>query len=273
VRNAIALAIAVILGIIAVFGVVEYVRDQREELEKRFDPVKVAVAARRIMAGETITQKDIDPNGKVSSAELLLPGQVLQNEAYAVLVGKEINRNMERGEQFLLGYIRQPAPRMEDLLPPDERAATIAVDAISGVGGALTPGSYVDIFGTFQLSETGERVTGGAMAGRTVLLLSNVRVIAVGARTRENAYAAGGRRQAAYSTVTLSLTPEEVPLVVHARTIGDLTLALRSPAAAADVAGATPQLEMDAARLLDRARELNNVRRLRIEREIEGRIE
>jgi pilus assembly protein CpaB len=151
-------------------------------------------------------------------------------------VGQTINRTLERGEPFMYSYFRRPVERLQARLESDERAVTLRVDAITGVAGNLVPGSHVDIIGTFPLTpQTGGKAPAAGTAGsHTMLLLADVTVLAVDNRLREAQYyvsSRGSSRGAAYSSVTVSVTPKEANILVYAQDYGVLTMALRPPAA------------------------------------------
>ena len=51
-----------------------------------------------------------------------------------------------------MSYFRQPVEKLDKQLHRGERAITLRVDAITGVAYNITPGSHVDIIGTFPLA-------------------------------------------------------------------------------------------------------------------------
>ena len=137
-----------------------------------------------------------------------------------------------------------------------ERAMTISVSDVTGVGGLIQPNDHVDILGTFE--STAPRMTSSASAksgkdfkamqeyfvgkaiesagagGDTVALtlLQNVTVLATGKRCSEVTLPGGqsfGRGEEEYESVTLLVTPAEAQLLVFAQGYGELTLTLRNP--------------------------------------------
>jgi pilus assembly protein CpaB len=117
------------------------------------------------------------------------------------------------------------------------------VDPITGVAGNIAPGSHVDILGTFpQGGPSGARPgVSGVAALHTIPVLSNVTIIALDSRVREDDYtvAQSGQRTRNYSSVTVGVTPDEAALLIYAQQFGQLTLALRPPA------DATPPTTLD----------------------------
>ena len=233
-RNKLALVVAIVLGLIAVYGVHQYLAREKEQYRKEFRAVRVVAAAERIKAGVVIRPKMLSAR-EMSEAGVTADHILLREEAR--LIGQTINRSVERGEPLLSSYFRQPVQRLQDRLDDGWRAITLRVDLISGVAGNVAPGSRVDILGTFPGADSR---TGGAAAGRggapaesqTVVMLTNVKILAVDNRTREMQYitTGGARRRASYGSVTVAVTPDEASILVYAQQYGVLTLALRSPA-------------------------------------------
>jgi pilus assembly protein CpaB len=64
-----------------------------------------------------------------------------------------------------------------------------------------------------------------------MLLLPNVKIIAVDSRVRDEEYTAvTGTRSRNYSSVTIAVTPSEATALIYAQQLGTLTMALRPPA-------------------------------------------
>lgn len=231
-KNWLALVVAVILGLIAVYGVRQYIGGKEKKLEQTYKTVRVVTAGERLKAGvpvkpEMLGFSDLPEAAVTDDHVLLRDGDRL--------VGQTIIRTVERGEPLMMSYFRQPVERLENRLHADERAVSLKVDAISGVAGNLTPGSHVDIIGTFPIGGAVGKgaTTGGITASHTVPLLSNVAIIAIDSRTREEDYTAlstGVARTRQYSSVTVAATPQEANLLIYAQQYGQLTLTLRPPA-------------------------------------------
>lgn len=231
-KNKLALVVAVLLGLIAVWGVHQYLSAQKDKYETTYRSVSVVAAAERMKAGV-----DIRPNmlGSVSMPE---PGVTADHILWSDkerLIGQTINRNVERGDALLASYFRRPVERLQDKLEPGERALTLRVDSISGVAGNIVPGSHVDILGTFGVKkdkQKSEKALGTQPDSNTVVVLADVRILAVDNRTREVQYITqgGSQRRASYGTVTVAVSPDEANVLTYAQDLGTLTLTLRSPA-------------------------------------------
>ena len=99
---------------------------------------------------------------------------------------------------------------MDEMLP----AARLAAERVLAV---LRPGDRVDVLYTTR--------QGGEI--KTSTLLQNLLVLSVGGATTVEGEAVAGRRSA--KSVSLSVTTEQAQLVVEAKALGRLTLALRNP--------------------------------------------
>ncbi len=236
-RHRLALIVAVVLGLIAMYGVHRHMAGGREELRKKFRSIRVAAAAERIKAGTVITPRMFyreRRGGKVSRGTVMPESAVTADHISAAeedwLVGQTIMRTVERGEPLLASYFRRPVVRLDNKLEHGERALPLRVDAITGVAGNLVPGSRVDILGTFPVASDEKARVGSSAALKTVLLFSDVTVLAVDNRTQEDRFAAPGERRRTYQSVTVAVTPEEAIILVYAQDYGRLTLTLRPPA-------------------------------------------
>ena len=113
---------------------------------------------------------------------------------------------------------------LASLIPKGKRAVALPVDTASSFSGMIRPGDRVDVLRT-RSSENKRR---------TETLLQNVMVAAVGNKTsRERERSMMGKtnnmRSFASESITLALSPKDAQQMVHARTLGNLTLILRNP--------------------------------------------
>jgi pilus assembly protein CpaB len=236
-----------------VVGVHRYIRKEREKDTAGMKPVAVIAAAKRIKAGTPVTRAMLTQK---MVPERDLPDEAIEIAAVGRLVGRELRRNLDRGKVLQWDYFDTPRPEDTRVLLPGERAVAMPVDTVSGVAGLIQPNSRIDIYGTFSL-ESKERK--GAMERRTVLLLSDVIVLAIDNITHSAQTRAYGRerRKQGYSSLTLALTPEESALLIFAQGSGDLHCALRQMA---DVGAIAEPIEVDLKNFLDLAKQANQKR-------------
>jgi pilus assembly protein CpaB len=137
-------------------------------------------------------------------------------------------------------------------VPRSRRAITIAVTAVSGVGGNLRPGNFVDIFGTFEFGRPtgyqGGQIVYADEKTETRLLMQNVQVGAVEREIRKGGPTARhyispedaaeqeksmgeelrAARERPVSNVTLLTSPTQAQQIILAQQLGELELVLRS---------------------------------------------
>ena len=273
-RNKLALVVAVVLGLIAVYGVARLIQGEKQKYEQKNRTVRVAAAGKRIVAGThidaTCLLKEESKDGKVllgiEIPEAAITGENIPVSDEDRLYDLAINRTVERGEPLLVSYFRQPVEKLDAQLHLGERAITLRVDAITGVASNVAPGSHVDIIGTFPLAQQAGAApvrAAGAAASRTMLLFQDVTVIAVDNRTRDEDYASGPgvMRSRTYGSVTVAATPLEANVLVFAQQYGTLTLALRPPADSLPPSG---QIEINEGNVIKNADNAEKARQERL---------
>ena len=220
---------AVVVGLFAAFLVYLYAQQQDERVEElTANPHQVMVAATDIAPGTPLTEELIST--KEVPAQFL-PANPLLREDLAYYLDQPVSGSIDAGDMILTSdfVVAEVARTLSARVPTGERAMTMAVDAISGVGGLLQPGDRVDILGTFPVGQEDELIpeAGGrdSIGFVTMTLLQNVTLLAVGQRISDMG---DGQYFAGYSNVTLSLTPDEAELMIIAQTRGELTLLLRN---------------------------------------------
>ena len=224
-KSKIALVVAIMLGVVAVVGVRRYVEEERVRARRGFRLIRVVAASRALKPGVQLTPKDVAPKTVTESS--LLDESILWDERERIL-GETLARSVARDGQVLWTFlVRQADESTADLLP-GERALTVPVDLVSGVGGLLKPGCRVDVFGTFIMPTTAGRGQGPAST-QTMLILPDVPILAVDNITADAMARASFRKQKkfTYSTLTLAVTTLEAQVLTFAQSQGKLTMALR----------------------------------------------
>ena len=136
---------------------------------------------------------------------------------------------VEPNEPVLLAKLSGPNGRasLSNLLAPGMRAVTIRTDEIAGVGGFITPGDRVDVVLTrdagaiVEVAANARGAAGSTIA--TEIVVANARVLTVGQGADERETA-----PQIVNSVTIEVTTEGAQKVALARTIGTLSLSLRS---------------------------------------------
>ena len=250
-----------VLGIggllVTAFAVVAYVGLQAPAAAPAPVPVKmvsVIAAEHPVRAGSLLQPGDI---GVVDvPADHVPPGAKPDSAANRnALVGAMLRRMLGAHEAIASADVLRPGDRgfLAAVLAPGTRAASVAVDAVSGEAGLIWPGDRVDLILT-QTIQGAEQSLAHRVAGETVL--SDVRVIAVDQQLVQGGQASGLLNTASQSsrTITLEVTPTNAARIAVATQLGKLLVVLRAAepdalASAAHVAGGT--VEPAAARRSD----------------------
>lgn len=213
-KNKLILILALVVGLVAAGGIYFYLDSMQKTYREEGDFIKIVTAKQRIPAKTMITVQMVEIKE--------LPSKYINTDAAVDLkevVGKTVKSEILPGEQVLRGRLAGAQGVSEGLsyiIEPGKRAVTIAVNEVSGVAGQVKPGDRVDIMGTFDNQ--------GIL---TTLILQNIPVLSVDKTTDT---ASQGENQASYSTLTLSVNPDQMqPLVLCSETT-TIRLALRSAA-------------------------------------------
>jgi pilus assembly protein CpaB len=186
--------------------------------------VNALTAARSLPVGSALTPEDLAMAPFPPSA---VPGgaQIDSAPARLRLDGALVQRALAAGQVITAAdlVIAGQHGALATLLLPGKRAATIAVDAVSGGGGLLTPGDHVDVL----LTQTRTEPT--TPAGHKVsaeLVLADLRVVAVDQRLRQGSLA-DAKDAVVPHTVTLEASDLEVQRLNVAGQLGHLALVIR----------------------------------------------
>lgn len=148
------------------------------------------------------------PAGSFADAAPLLPAE--GGEPRRAL------RSLVAGEVIVEGKISGFGEKVTiaQSLSPNARAMAIKVDAVTAVGGFITPGDYVDVLLT----------RGNDATLMTDTILRNIRVVAVDQSDDELA-----DKPDVAATVTVEVSAEQGQVIALAQNAGTLSLALRTP--------------------------------------------
>ena len=214
-RLRIAIVASTIFGLIAAYGVYDFLRTQRRAVEAlRESTQDVVVASGEIPAGSTIDAKMLRV-AKYPKASVPRGSFPSTNG----LVGRIVAHGVVAGEPLLATRLAEGGAILTAMLKPGSRAMAVKVNEIIGVAGFITPNDRVDVIA--NLERPGPE---GPDKEVTKLVLQDKRVLSV-SQTVEKAK--DGKPKVA-SSVTLELTPEESEKLSFATTRGNVVLALRS---------------------------------------------
>lgn len=231
-RNRLPIIIALLVAAFTVMMVGAYIRQREAKLRRQLmqgrEPTSVLVAAQDIPESTRIDDNMVtivrQPADSIQPHALSEPGEA---------IGKIAVVPLYQGEQVMDSKLERPqqVSTLSAKTPSGKRAVTMAVDQITGVGGFIHPGDFVDVLGMFQIP-TPE----GKQAPITITLLQRVQVLASG---RSSAVQRGQEAGSADS-LTLALTPQETELVLFARAQGQIQFSLRPKTDSAVLADLQP---------------------------------
>jgi pilus assembly protein CpaB len=217
-RLKIALVVAVFFGLIAAYGIFNFLRQQRQAAEAlRTQTQDVVIAAKDIPAGSTIAEAMLKdgtvraikwPKGSVPAGAFGTPTEV---------IGKVNRVKIMANEPILESRLSGEGAGLTVRLEPGKRAMAVRVDEIIGVSGFIVPDDRVDVIVT-----TMPPGVTNADARLSKIVLQNKRVLSVAQSTEQK----DGKPQVARS-ITLEVSPEEAEKLSLAYQEGPIVLALR----------------------------------------------
>jgi pilus assembly protein CpaB len=138
---------------------------------------QILTAARVVRAGTLLLPDDV-ASKSILPADMPSGAWVDTLDSRAAIQGAMVRHQIEPGQPILRDDVVRPGERgfLAAVLSPGARAATIAVDAVSGTAGLIWPGDRVDVILTQKLDDNTAPI-GRRVVGETVI--QNARVIAV----------------------------------------------------------------------------------------------
>lgn len=243
-KGRLALVLSVAAGVVALIAVAIYINAREASLLEEAAMQDVVVATRDILANRALDEAVVQA-AKVPK-KYLAPGAVT---AVNEVVGRVAAVPIPKGAQ-VTGTALQEGGReaLAFSIPRGMRAVTIAVSDVSGVGGLVRVGNFVDIVGIFEYGvpsgSVGGQVTYNQEKTETLTLAQNVQVVAVGREFRGSQAparkasadtdataqeeAAAAAEKAAVQSATLLVSPAQVQEIILAQHVGTLFLSLRS---------------------------------------------
>jgi pilus assembly protein CpaB len=182
----------------------------------------VLAAAQPLRAGTLLKPEDL-----LTVEVPVIPLGAQQDTAAirAGLVGAMLRRSLAANETLLAPDVMRTSDHgfLAAVLAPDRRAASVAVDAVSGSAGLIWPGDHVDLILT-QALEDPTLPAAHKVVAETVLM--DVRVIAI---DQLLAHGVAPSEQANLArTVTLEVTAADAGRIAVATRLGKLSLAVRA---------------------------------------------
>ena len=218
------LLVAVLLALVAVGSLYLYSRSLQDEVAGG-QKVTILVAASDIEVGQRVTKANLAqrpvPEAYVGQGTVKRGGE-------ALVLGRPVTVKVSQGDPIVWSDFDLPrsgaGKPLSAVVQKGQRALTLPVDLSGSLAGMLRPGDHVDIMGTFA--------KGQGTDWATVTLLQNVLVLATGdvrgGGEGDSETAAPGAPPRGFSSITVSVDPEEAELLVFSMQRGPVNVALRS---------------------------------------------
>jgi pilus assembly protein CpaB len=212
-RTLIMLAIALVAGLLAAWLSVRWMDSQvrTKTQATAVNATKVAVAADVLRSGRELTDKAYQMVDWPSSS--VPPGAITDPSG---LSGRVVKAPIAKGEPILESKLAPKGAKggLAAVLSPGKRAISVGVNEVVGVAAESLEGSFVDVMVNSTDTTDAER-----QRSISKIVLERVKVLAV-----PQAQPGSSRINA----VTLEVTPAEAERIDLARSVGTLSLMLRS---------------------------------------------
>jgi pilus assembly protein CpaB len=158
------------------------------------------------------------------------------------MIGAVVRRGIGIGEPITDGAVVKPGDRgfLAAVLDPGMRAVSVPITPTSANSGLIFPGDRIDLILTQTLLPT-EGEGGARRVSETVL--RNIRIIAMGVETGDDAES--GKNNEKAKTATFEVTPSQAEMVSLLTELGKLSLSLRSLAADGEAESTIPIAEAE----------------------------
>lgn len=235
------LLISLAFGLLAALMAGSYIKRVRDGLVESYRPVATVVAKTDIPANSPVTLDMV----AVENVPVRYRDETALSDVREA-VGRTLLFPAARNAQLTAAHVTPMRfGSLSSKVERDMRAVALPIDDVSGAGGLIQPGDYVDVIAVYSYEV--DRIAGeGAQEGlrekkKVRTLLQNVEVLAVGrrlsaletdleAKAAEFGETEGPDEPARYSppgVVILSLDPDDSQSVIVAKSVGDIYLALR----------------------------------------------
>jgi len=232
-RQKMLLVAAAFFGALAFILMYQQIKSEKEKALRGSVVVSLLAAKADLIAGETLTREGL---AQIQDRRFSGRGSTeVKSADLDRVLGKKLAFNVKRGSvllwQDISGYDDNRQRGLTGVVPAGMRAISVAVDSTSSVTNQIRPNNHVDIIGTFKFPSMKDDKELDTI---TLTLLQDVTVLATG---QELANALGSpvllQRGSApgprgYNTLTLSLSPKEVEMVIFAAQKGRLDFSLRN---------------------------------------------
>lgn len=217
-RLKIALVVAVFFGLIAAYGIYNFLNQQRQAAEAFRTTTQDVVVAAQDLAPGTVINEELIKNGTIKTTawpKASIPAGAFSSPKQ--VIGKTNRVKIVANEPILESRLGGEGAGLTVRLEAGKRAVAVRVDEIIGVSGFIVPDDRVDVIVT-----TTPPGNAGQENRVAKIVLQNRRVLSVAQSTEQK----DGKPQLARS-ITLEVSPEEAEKLSLASQDGQIALALR----------------------------------------------
>lgn len=240
-KNVMLLGGAIALGTLCFIGANYYMRNYlsqaESQLARSYQTRQVMVAKVDVPAGGVLSEDNLAVR---AIPERFLASTALGPDELDTVRGQKIVVGLKPGDPIDRAVLeRADHAALSTTVAVGERAITFPVDEISSISGMLVPGDIIDLVftgsGTTSNSYRQARSSDGSLKELVHVrpILQAVPVIATGKTTQKRVVQTEGGQErevdVAFSTVTLTVTPQQAEQVLLAQRLGSLTAVLRNP--------------------------------------------
>jgi pilus assembly protein CpaB len=213
-RTLLALALAIVSGLVAGIASIRYLQDRPTPLlasESNAETQPVAVAARDLGVGDVLKIDDVRlvdwPVGSVPAGYAGSTAEVIGRSLITDVSVNEPLMATKLADTGLYGLV--------PLIPPGMRALSVRVDEVVGVAGFVTPRTRVDVILTMTVP--------GGRDPISKVILQNVQTLAAGQEIQQNEEG----EPMTVTVVTVLVSPEDAEKLSLAASQGKIQMALR----------------------------------------------
>lgn len=212
-RFLVALALAVVFGLLAIFVAQKLLKDQANNNRAR-EEADVVIAKADIPLGTKITPEQV--NVVKYSLANIPEGAITKREA---VVDRVAVTDIANKMPIIARHLAAPdSPAgLPGVLPPGMRAVSVRVDEASSVAGFALAGNYVDVMVIIQPQASEAKPV-------SKVILQSIRVLATGQQMQQR----NDGKPSLVNTVTLLVTPAQAERLKLAESEGKLQLSIRN---------------------------------------------
>ncbi|MEY2619407.1 MAG: Flp pilus assembly protein CpaB [Pseudomonadota bacterium] len=201
-----ALLLALVLGMAAAAYAARWLQQQSAS-----NTVQVIVAQRDLPMGTRLQPDMLQTMAWPKAAAIQDPLTTLDQA-----VGRVIHMPVQRGEPLLQSKLAAVGEKggLSSVLAPGQRAVTVKVNEIMGVAGFALPGNFVDVMVNMPDNQN---------QPVSKIVIERIRVLAVAQDVSSNE-----SKPRVVNAVTLQVSPQQAEQIDLARSVGTLSLVLRS---------------------------------------------